>query len=261
MTLKPLLLNYIERILNGVYGLFAYAQWTERIKGEDCYREFLSALYDEMAKHQCGLASQYLSLWGALVSTPVQIQINGINLNISIADIVVDTVETVISGYSQMTDDTLALFTLAQPPGHLDPSINAVPHLKQMRDDTFVLFQISLGDELGFSPKVDTLEDVLRIREDNAIVRFRQLFGDLNRAIQMGEKEILKEIRHEIICAKRNLDRFELVESRWFVWATGLLGFVPIIGEIMNVAGILLYEAKELAKKRNNWIYLGCHFH
>lgn len=242
-ALKPMLIRYIGKLYLTMVttGLLPVDMWRdginlEKLQSLDVYFSFL---YDEMSKHLAGEKSYYLSLLALL--SPVGMSRIG------------DLFEEVLDGFSAMTHDSLAMFTLSPPA----PAESSRTNETVLRDDTFALFQVAVGDELGFAPRADTLQDVLRLREQKDVHRFRELIGQMNSAIKRSDESLLKEMRTEILNAKQKLKRIEFVNSRPYVWATTLLGFVPILGQVLGATNLITYEVAELTKKRNNWIYLG----
>ena len=46
---------------------------------------------------------------------------------------------------------------------------------RRVADDTMVLFQIALGEEIGFTPRIEALRDVLRLRKDGSPYKTMQV--------------------------------------------------------------------------------------
>ena len=116
---------------------------------------------------------------------------------------------------------------------------------------------MAIGDELGFIPKINNLDDVLRLREHRGIKQFRKLFGELNSAIKKTDQQLIKEIRDEIVKSKSTLNRLEFTKTRSYIWVTTILGFLPVIGNVLGLVDVALYEVDELIKKKHDWVYMG----
>ena len=241
--LKPLLMTYVQKLLQKDPRIHLKKIWKPWVKMEavGSLNRYLSFLFDEYAKYRCGEISYFYDLLDVLTD----------EANFEIGDIF----EAILDGFSPMIQDSMSMFTLI-------PYISKKPVLESaakshVRDDTFVLFQHALGDEMGVCPRAETLADVLRLREHSEIQRFRELFSELHKAIKQSDSSLTEQIKREIIAAKKRCKQIKFMDSRAYLWATTALGFIPIIGQILGGVNVLLYEAKELIKKKNNWIYLG----
>lgn len=243
MSLKPLMMEYIEELLDHS-GLADFSMlWRSGINIEAVgqRQQFLAYVYDEYAKLRCGEESYFLSLLDLFAPEG----------NIRIGDVF----EAVLDGLSPMLHDSMHMFTLAP---QVDQRGKSDYSQLRIADDTVVLFQLALGGEVGFTPRIATLKDVLRLREDKRIHRYREILLQFTEGIRKCDEDVVREMGREIKRAKKHLERFEWMDSRPYLWTTTTAGFVPYLGQIVGGVNVVLKEVRELIKKRHNWIYLGC---
>lgn len=242
-NLKPVLMDYIEMLLShaGLGDLSGMWRPDIDIPQVGSRQQFLSYVFDEYAKLRCGEDSYFLSLLGLL--TPEG--------NIRVGD----CFEAALDAISPMLHDSIHMLTMAKP-----ASPKEADHYRglRVRDDTVVLLQLALSEEIGFSPRVSNLTDVLRLREDKHIQRYRDMLAKFNMGVRQCDETTVREMAQEIKHAKKHLAHYEWMDSRAYQWVTTALGFVPFVGQVVSGASIVLYEVRELVKKRHDWIYLGC---
>lgn len=236
--IKPQMTTYLEHLATTLPPLPTMLKPGLNPEAVGSMREFLGRLYDEVVKERIGEQSYSLHL-ARILRAPFYV-------------IIYDYVEEVVDGLTPMINDNMSFMTLA-PVQNEPPSTEG----KRLRDDTIILLQCVLNDELAFTPRIRSLSDVARLRKSDDIRIIRKLFGELNQSIQLSEETAIARLRKEILSAKRALKRIEVTNSRQYMWITTALGFVPILGPLVGLAGVLAYEAATLVKKRNNWIYLG----
>ena len=243
MSLKPLIMGYIEKLLKhaGIDDFSMFWRSGINIDAIGQQQQFLSYVYDEYAKLRCGEDSYFLSLLDLF--TPKG--------NIRIGDMF----EAAMDGLSPMLHDSMHMFTLA-PQVHQQETSDFSK--RRVADDTMVLFQIALGEEIGFTPRIESLRDVLRLRKDKRVSRYREVLSKFIQGIRNCDESKVREMGQEIRRAKKYLDNFEWMDSRPYLWATTAAGFVPVLGQIVGGATVALKEVRELVEKRHNWIYLGC---
>lgn len=243
ISLKPLIMEYIEKLLkhSGITDFSVFWSSDINIAAVGQRQQFLSYVYDEYAKLRCGEESYFLSLLDLF--TPKG--------NIRIGDIF----EAALDGLSPMLHDSMHMFTLA-------PQVNQQEangfSQRRVADDTVVLFQLALDEEIGFTPRIASLKDVLRLRKDKRVHRYREVLSEFTQGIGKCDENIVREMGREIKHAKKYLEKFEWMDSRPYLWVTTAAGFVPFLGQIVGGATVVLKEVRELVEKRHNWIYLGC---
>jgi hypothetical protein len=125
--------------------------------------------------------------------------------------------------------------------------------------DTFVLCKIAMDDVIGYSPRVDNIEDVLRIRRDRSIIRFRECLSEWNHELPSGRDHVLKRIKSDIRKANKEFSRLEKWKrvDRWLLWIQIPAAFIPIVSNVVTFLGVgtQLYIAR--SEKKNSWQMLG----
>jgi hypothetical protein len=200
-------------------------------------QQFLSYVYDEYAKLRCGKESYFLSLLDLFEPEG----------NIRIGDIF----EAAMDGLSPMLHDSMHMFTLSPQVVHQQEENDYAR--QSVADDTIILFQLALGEEIGFTPRIDSLKDVLMLRKDKRVIRYREVLVKFMQGIRNCDERKVKEMSREIRRAKKYLDNFEWMDSRPYLWATTAAGFVPVLGQIVSGASVVLKEVRSLVEKRHNW--------
>jgi transcription initiation factor TFIIIB Brf1 subunit/transcription initiation factor TFIIB len=123
---------------------------------------------------------------------------------------------------------------------------------------TYKLCCISMNELIRYAPTIDNIHDLMRIREDKRVAAFRSTLQNWAAHLPGGEARLIAEIKKEI--KKRNtelrrLEKWKAVD-RWFYYTALPAGFIPIISEIHNVAGVGLRFYIE-KRERSNWLALG----
>ena len=120
------------------------------------------------------------------------------------------------------------------------------------------LCQITMTEELGYAPVINGFDDVLRLRHDRRIVRFRRLLEEWCTRLPEGDVVLLKTIKADIQKANkelRHLDRWRTVD-RWLFWAQLPTVLIPVVSTIATVLSFGVHLKLENSEK-NSWIGIG----
>jgi hypothetical protein len=132
-------------------------------------------------------------------------------------------------------------------------------------DDAYALLRIALEDEIGALPQLNTIDDVLRLRDRRQpdIRRLRQVLNEVETHARRGSPAGLIKARQEIAIAARDLTRGETADKvgQWasvlalpLVVAEPLLGIPSVGSAALSIVGggaTLLAQAN---KRRSTWI-------
>jgi hypothetical protein len=146
----------------------------------------------------------------------------------------------------------------------LCPLLTTSPTLAAEQDspssmvDAFKLCRITMRDELGYAPVVDSLEDVLRLRDNSHILRFREVLSRWCCALQLGEEHALKEIRDDVRKSNhelRKLERWKRIDNLFF-WTSLPVSLIPIVSAVASVAsfGVGLWTRR--VEKAHSWLLI-----
>ena len=130
-------------------------------------------------------------------------------------------------------------------------------------DSSYQVYKIIL-DEIQYMPVLNSIEDVLRLRNDKRINRFRETIKNWTFVISSGDSSQENKVRGDIRKANvelKNLSKYQRING----WTTyfalpfiiiDLLSGVPIGSILTAISGA--YELKsDLLKKKHSWLLLG----
>jgi hypothetical protein len=119
--------------------------------------------------------------------------------------------------------------------------------------------RIAMHNKLHYAPVVESIDDVLRLREHPSIRRFRGLLQKWSGVVQSGEVPLLAEVTRDIEKANaeiRSLDRWRRVD-RWLYWLQLPTVLIPIISSLVTVVAFSCRAWIERTEEKNSWITIG----
>ena len=125
--------------------------------------------------------------------------------------------------------------------------------------DTFALCKIAMREEVSVTPVVETIDDLLRLREDRRLKRFRQLLWQWADFLALGEERALLKIRKDIASANKELKKLEkwkAASEGWLFWVEVIAGLVPLLNYIMAVEIVARHSHMRHLEERSSWVGL-----
>lgn len=125
--------------------------------------------------------------------------------------------------------------------------------------DTVSLCQLAMHEELGYAPSVTSIEDVLRLRYDKRIVRFRELLFEWHKNLSCGNAKMLTKMKTDIRKANkdlRHLKKWKTVD-RWLFWAQLPTALIPVLSTIVTVASVGTHLWIEKKEHDSSWVAIG----
>lgn len=124
--------------------------------------------------------------------------------------------------------------------------------------EAFQLCCLSMKGIVNYAPVVESIDDVLRLRDDKRIQSFRVALSQWSIALKEGEEKGLKEIAEEISRRSDDLKRLEKWKKvdRWVYHATLPLFLIPVISNIHTVFSYGV-RMKIEHTQNSNWLLLG----
>jgi hypothetical protein len=115
-----------------------------------------------------------------------------------------------------------------------------------------------MNEQLGYAPVVNTIEDVLRLRNDKRIVRFRKLLEEWCAVLPSGDAALIKKIKADIEKANREFRRLPKwkMADKWLFWAQLPTALIPVVSTIVTVVTFGV-QLKVQQAERNSWIGIG----
>lgn len=129
-------------------------------------------------------------------------------------------------------------------------------------ENHFGVYRILL-EEVEYIPRLNTVEDVLELRQDKRIEDFRNVISEWSIAIMEGNRKE-ENIRREIRKANKELKHYpkHVKISGWATYISvplvivDILTQIPIASVLSLVSGIYNFKSNR-AKKKNNWLLIG----
>jgi hypothetical protein len=118
--------------------------------------------------------------------------------------------------------------------------------------------KIAMTEELGYAPAVTNMDDVLRLRSDKRIDRFRHLLEDWCATLPSGDVALLKTIKTDIQKANRELRHLNSWRTvdKWLFWAQLPTALIPIVSTIVTVVSFGV-QLKIKSSEKNCWVGIG----
>ena len=125
--------------------------------------------------------------------------------------------------------------------------------------DSFSLCQIAMNEELNYAPSVNTIDDVLRLRDHKSITRFRELLFEWCQQLPAGNIQVLNKIKRDIGKANRELRHLEKWKTvdRWLFWVQLPTTLIPILSTIVTIASFTTHLWIERKEPVNSWVGIG----
>jgi len=132
----------------------------------------------------------------------------------------------------------------------------AVHNFDTKKKGLFGIYLEKVEGITGVVPRVNSLDDFVRLRDDKKFEKVRSL---LTNYLFSGStsNEIANELEKEIISAKRRIDRWLFRETPIYVFTVKPLSYIPIVGTIVSVVNDALDLVEAWDKRSSDWIYLG----
>jgi len=130
----------------------------------------------------------------------------------------------------------------------------------------YQVFKATIEGLSGFVPKANTIEDVLRLREDTRVGRFRSRLSEFVQAAQSGDAYAMRDLRGAIQRDSKELGGLDSRKkiSKWTTYLSlpvsvieALTGMPPITG--LSIAGVggVAQVASDAKKRKHDWILFG----
>lgn len=120
----------------------------------------------------------------------------------------------------------------------------------------FELCQLSFREEIKYAPVVDSIEDLLRLREKKEIKRFREVFNEWREMILKGDIDTAEKIRLDISKANKEINKLEKWRKvdKWLSYFAIPVVFVPIISNLVAILTLVPRFHIKRNEGRFGWI-------
>jgi hypothetical protein len=124
--------------------------------------------------------------------------------------------------------------------------------------DVYEICCITMREVVDYAPHVDTLDDVLRLRNDPRIEAFRVAILRWAGLLRTGTTGALQDVRNEVAARNRELMRLRKWKrvDRFMFWTSVPALLIPVLSTLYTVFSFGLRWHTERAEKQN-WLCLG----
>lgn len=123
----------------------------------------------------------------------------------------------------------------------------------------FKVCLVQMKDEIQYIPKIESIDDLLRLREKKEIKRFREVLIEWKSLMNNGDIELAEKIRSDIVKANKEiskLDKWEKIDN-WFYYLAVPTMFIPIVSNLVTVGSTYSRYHIEGKQKKHGWIGIG----
>ena len=130
----------------------------------------------------------------------------------------------------------------------------------KLRDNIQYVVRADLKNEMNILPAPQSINDVLRFREKEEIIRFREVLKQWLNSVHEGNQKLELKMRRDIGKANKELKRIskwkEFDKSQFNFWMNAAGGHIPIMSNVLTVINMIggLYE--KTGQKRNDWVLI-----
>lgn len=236
----PTILDFFARVIDVPYDqVWVDDRARRQFKN---YRNLVSWLYDEFAKDACGLESHEMAIMGKMKSGHEYA--------------ILDFMEYIVHGQGSLLSGRLPMFScVVKPAGRFQKLKCRLA--SPVRDDVLGLYQVASRRALGFSFCVESFDQVLRLRDDRRVSKIRSLLRKYVWALNESEESIAAEIIDEMTGAKKALQHLAFVEHPAYSFIVKPITYVPVVGNLVNLAADCLDVVNMYLKRKHGWIYFG----
>lgn len=131
---------------------------------------------------------------------------------------------------------------------------------KEIVDDVYYFVETALPEEANIMPMPQTLQDVFDMRKSPYVKSFRSVMNEWSDYISNNDFDAAKKIKKDIIKANSALEKVGKFKRGYdsFLTRTSfcLGGFIPAIGQAINVISWAEPYIVRMIEERNNWVLL-----
>ena len=145
------------------------------------------------------------------------------------------------------------------------PNVKLFKHQQALHpgEQSYQVYQIVLKNVTGF-PRVESIDDVLRLRDDRCISGFRELVIEWAETLRYGNGRYAELLRRDIVKANREVTRITdwtrtsalSIFLAFPLWAIDKLKGTHFCDALMIASGIFELRSR-LLQRQNKWILLG----
>lgn len=122
--------------------------------------------------------------------------------------------------------------------------------------EAYVLCKVAMFNSDCYVPVVNSIDDLLRLRRNEYISRFRELIRTWSSHLSRGDVSVLSEIRADIEKANNELRKLERVKKvdRWLYYTQLPVSMIPVLSSIVTFAAFASRAWIEKTEKNHSWV-------
>ena len=137
-------------------------------------------------------------------------------------------------------------------------AVNSHQYTTGFSENYYKVFQIVL-DEIEYFPKVNSMEDVFRLREDKRIADFRENLQNWTYALQVNDFQLEKKLRTQVRKSNKALKIVSDIKriGAIITYVSLPLSVVPFLGLPLGVIGTGFQLYSDIVEWQNRWLMVG----
>ncbi len=128
-------------------------------------------------------------------------------------------------------------------------------------EDIYYTVKINFSEEIVVLPDPNNLDDVLRMRENKDLKRFRKVMTGWMDAANEGNETMMKKIQKDIGKANKELKSLKKIavfkESPLCFWINSIGGHIPYISNVITLLNTFEGIYNYTIHKKDDWLLLG----
>lgn len=178
------------------------------------------------------------------------------------------------NGYSEFVNYLLILlsniekavyFSSKEKMCYINSYISEQPSSRVLSDkvieDIYYTVKINFNEDIVVLPDPSNLDDVLRMRENKDLKRFRKVMTGWMDAANEGNETMMKKIQKDIGKANKELKSLEKItvfkESPLCFWINSIGGHIPYLSNVITLLNTFEGIYNYTVHKRDDWLLLG----
>jgi hypothetical protein len=129
----------------------------------------------------------------------------------------------------------------------------------EMMQNSYSLCLIPLQEEIQYAPVVDSIQDLLRLRDKPEIKRFREVLDSWKNSLLDGDVNIAEKMRGDIGKANKEIKKLDKWKKadKWMYYLSLPTILLPCVSNLVTVGEFITRSHIEKIERSYKWIALG----
>jgi len=128
-------------------------------------------------------------------------------------------------------------------------------------EDIYYTVKINFHEDIVVLPDPNNLDDILRMRENKDLIRFRKVMSNWMDAANEGNEAMMKRIQKDIGKANKELKSLKKItvfkESPLCFWINSIGGHIPYLSNVITLVNTFEGIYNYTVHKKDDWLLLG----